>query len=189
EGCYAAFTALQFDMDFLRLFRHNERTSLVKGCVVVNTTLTLFSEQSREVFYFSGCGFRLMPFLDKLRRKVIISGRKPQGLSPHDAREAGENPARTRHCKPDEPIGPLEGKPPGRDGGERGQARRPVVRNQGRLARNRGRLFAAPPPKPHPFKGADPHRTAPFVFGRGRRTPFLPARSPVIFHHFGRRKG
>jgi len=30
----------------------------VKGCVLVNTTLPLFSEQSREVFYFSGCGFR-----------------------------------------------------------------------------------------------------------------------------------
>jgi len=45
-------------VDFLRRFRHNERTSLVKGCVFVNTTLPLFSEQSREVFYFSGCGFR-----------------------------------------------------------------------------------------------------------------------------------
>ena len=83
-GCYAAFPALQFDVDFLRLFRHNERTSLVKSCVLVNTTLPLFSEQSREVFYFSGCGFRaavekcfddLKNDLDMKRLRVHASGR------------------------------------------------------------------------------------------------------------------
>jgi hypothetical protein len=51
--------ALHFDVDFLRLFSHNDCTSLVKGCAFLNTTLPLFSEQSREVFYFLGCGFRL----------------------------------------------------------------------------------------------------------------------------------
>ncbi len=33
-------------------------TSLVKVFVVVDITLSLLSEQSREVFHFSSCGFR-----------------------------------------------------------------------------------------------------------------------------------
>jgi hypothetical protein len=48
----------------------------VKGIVFVNTTLPLFSEQSREVFYFSGCGFRHEPCfikaeVDKLWIRIV----------------------------------------------------------------------------------------------------------------------
>ena len=76
EGGYAALAVLYLDadfsgssiflprrvvfpVDFLLCSGHNNRTSLVKVCVLNNTTLTLFYEQSRGVFYFSSCGFRI----------------------------------------------------------------------------------------------------------------------------------
>ena len=43
----------------------------MKVCVVDNTTLTLFYEQSRGDFYFSWCGFRISDSYE--RRSVIIT--------------------------------------------------------------------------------------------------------------------